>query len=111
MKNADLNLLLTGTAKFNRKANSINRNDLRSKNAHTAYRVTKVITLPLDAYTNFTKNLIDDYDFITKNQDYMGFRDNCYHCLMITANEASTAVLAESEGYDYARYSALVAKN
>lgn len=77
--------------------------------APTECVIEKVITLPTDEYDQFFKNMSDDYDFIKDNKD-LQFCDTqgVYHCILVVGEDRRDGVLIESEGYDYARYSAFL---
>ncbi len=59
-----------------------------------ACRVEKVITLSDDDYHFFTRNMLEDYDFLRENRDMMGYSDD--------------GILVDAQGSSYARYSAHV---
>jgi len=71
--------------------------------------VEKVIPLSGPAYDAFSRNLLRDYDFIRDNTDLM-YRDvdSVMHCLLVIGENRPDGILVESEGYDYARYAALL---
>ena len=71
--------------------------------------VEKRITLPDEDFIQFRHNMIDDYDFIKDNIDFM-FTDsnNVNHCLLILGETYDDGILTLSEGYDYAKYAAFV---
>ncbi len=70
--------------------------------------VEKVIMLPKEQYIHFTKNLMDNQDFISENKDLMYEEDGIRHCILVTGEGMDEGVLVESEGAAYARYSAFV---
>lgn len=72
------------------------------------FTLTKVITLPIEQYTAFTQNLLQDYDFIRENVDLMGEKDGVWQCILVTGDGTDEGVLVESEGASYARYAAFV---
>jgi hypothetical protein len=71
--------------------------------------VEKAIVVSHDEYSaliNVTENC---YDFIAENQEYMYYdNDNNRHCLLVCDEKSGDGVLINSEGYNYARYSAFV---
>ena len=71
--------------------------------------VSKVVELTKDQFAYFQQNLLHDYDFIAENVDAMRVDKNgVSHCLLVMGEECEDGVLVRSEGYDYARYSALL---
>ncbi len=74
-----------------------------------ACRVEKVITLSDDDYHFFTRNMLEDYDFLRKNRDMMGYSDDgIRHCLLVTSEHGDDGILVDAQGSSYARYSAHV---
>lgn len=73
--------------------------------------IEKTITLPKDEFQHFADNLLDDSDIVKNNLDLMRVDENeIWHCIKVTANGLPYSILVESEGYDYARYTAIVVK-
>ena len=69
--------------------------------------IEKVIELSAANYMHFTKNLLDDFDFIEANIDLMYVdTDQVKHCILVIEAGKTSGVLVESEGYSYARYAA-----
>lgn len=69
--------------------------------------VEKTVELPAEQFNHFSKNLLNDYDFILENIDQM-YQDNngVNHCLLVLCEERDDGIIVESEGSSYARYSA-----
>lgn len=77
-------------------------------NASSQFAVVDVVELKPADYDQFTRNLLTDYDFIAVRKDKMFTDQNgVRHCILVKMIEAPSGILVESEGYDYARYSAL----
>lgn len=71
--------------------------------------VEKTVELPADLFAYFSRNLLDDYDFILENIDFMyQDKDGVNHCLLVLGEDQDDGILVESEGSAYARYSAFV---
>lgn len=70
--------------------------------------VEKTIVLPEAEYQYFAKHLLRDYDFIRDNRELMYERDDVWHCLLVAGKDSHEGILVESEGSNYARYSALM---
>lgn len=72
-------------------------------------KVEKVIRLSDDEYCNFAGNMLAYHDFIRENRDLMRrTADGCWHCLLVVGESLPDGILVEAEGYEYARYTALV---
>lgn len=53
--------------------------------------------------------MLEDYDFIEQNTDLMYVdRDGVWHCVLVKAVSGHEAILSQSEGYDYNRYSGYI---
>lgn len=71
--------------------------------------IEKVITLSGTQYDNFAARMHLRYDFIRDNIDLMRCDSNdVYHCLLVVGEGREDGVLIQSEGADYARYSAFM---
>lgn len=65
-----------------------------------------VVVLSTSEYERFRKNLLDDYEFIRVNKDRMGVRDGVIHCILVMGERSEDGILVNSEGANYARYTA-----
>lgn len=73
--------------------------------------IEETVELEPAEYEDFTKNLLGDYEFIARHKGKMWVDGNeVWHCLLVKAKGAKEGVLVESEGYDYARYTAYFAE-
>lgn len=71
--------------------------------------IEKIIELTSQQYDAFSKNMLDDYDFIRNNIDLMYCdREGIYHCLLVVGEDRPDGILVESEGSSYARYAAFL---
>ena len=70
--------------------------------------VEKVIKLSGHEYDRFSRQLLSEQDFISDNQNNMGFDDGVRHCLLVVSDERRDGILVDSSGYNYARYAAFV---
>ena len=102
---------------FERKANCIddlnfnNRIEFLKKYGKKV-RIEKEITLSETEYETFINNLNDDYAFIAKNKELMYTdKDGVWHCILVRSKENPHMILVQSEGYDYARYTAIFHQN
>lgn len=69
--------------------------------------IEKVILLDDDTMYAFEEDLLEDWDFIKDNVDYM-YQDtnNIDHCILVMRDGGDYGIVIQSEGYHYARYSA-----
>lgn len=59
----------------------------------------------------FENNFFADSKIIKANQELMKVDENeVWHCLKITSKKADYSILVNSDGYDYARYTAIIKK-
>jgi len=95
-------------AHFFRKACTIEElKDIIGRDKGSEYTIEETVELEQAEYERFTKNLLDDFDFIAQRKDKMWMDGNkVWHCLLVKAKGAEEGILVESEGYDYARYAA-----
>lgn len=70
--------------------------------------IEKVIHLSDSAFARFQQVLLDDYDFIHDNAELMRIEDGVTHCLLVVGKTSGDGILVNSEGSDYARYSAFL---
>lgn len=72
-------------------------------------KVESIVELSYSEFQDFKNYLFDNRPFIEDNIDYM-YRDNegINHCLLVLGEGEEDGILVESEGYSYARYSALL---
>ena len=90
---------------FFRKAH---KDDLIPKNE---VKIEKVVTLQINEFRKFENRLLDNYDFIKENKEHMFIDENgVWNAILVTAKEIDYGILVQSEGYDYARYTAFISK-
>ena len=71
--------------------------------------IEKVIELENDEYKRFSDNLLFDYDFIKDNIDSQYVDSNgIFHCLLVISKNGNDAIIVESEGSSYVRYSSFL---
>ena len=73
--------------------------------------IEKIVVLNSDEFNFFCANFMSDQEYITKNVDLMYLCDGKWHCILVKSCDSEIGVLVESEGYDYARYTAVVNLN
>ena len=78
----------------------------------TLDEIEKEILLEPREFNRFIDEPLSDYEFIKDNIDLM-YCDNLdvFHCLFVTSDEHDFGILVESEGYQYARYTAYLPKS
>jgi len=75
----------------------------------SACEVEKVIQLTDVQFLYFKMDLLHEYPFIKENAEFMFTDgDRVRHCLLVMGETERDGVLVDNEGYDYARYTALV---
>lgn len=73
--------------------------------------VVREIVIPLKQFDKFINRMLDDYDFIEENKDLMYIDEHgVWHAIFVTAEEMDYGILIQSEGYNFARYSAYLTK-
>lgn len=72
-------------------------------------RVVAEVTLAKKEYDRFREDLMEDHGFISQHTQKTGVKDGQFLCILVRkAGTKHTAIAVESDGYDYARYAALV---
>lgn len=99
------------TACFYRKAASVR--DLAAKAPFpekARFQITKVIELPRNQYRRYMNELWRDVSFISRNGSNMSFdeKSETFLCLFVTSRDEISGLLIEADGFDYARYAALI---
>ena len=77
---------------------------------HSQYQIEKIIELSAEEFKKFISNFYEDKDFIINNQSLMYFADGITYCIGITTEDSDKIILIDSQGYDYARYTAIINK-
>ena len=102
---------MINTAIFMRKACNLKElKHLTAKYPHQTahFIITKYIELNDDEFKDFCNDFFEDRKFIVENEIHMHFGDDKYYCLLIYNKNSNDGILVESEGYSYARYTAVV---
>lgn len=72
-------------------------------------RVVAEVTLGKAEYSHFKENLFEDYSFIKEHTEKTGVENGEFRSILIRkAGVKHTAIAVQSDGYDFARYAALV---
>lgn len=69
--------------------------------------IEDIVELDEVNYAEFCINPLGYYDFISDRKDLMYKNDEDWHCILVMGENQVDGIFAESEGYDYARYTAL----
>ena len=73
--------------------------------------IDKEIVLTSDELAVFENDLLADSEIVKENRAIMKVdKDQVWHCIAVTSKDAQYRILVESEGSDYARYTAIVQK-
>ncbi len=72
--------------------------------------IEKTITLTPSEFAAFCDDFLEEWDFIKENKDLMKEKDGIWHCIKVTARGSKISVLVECEGYEFARYTAVIKK-
>jgi hypothetical protein len=71
--------------------------------------VDKIVELDYREYEDFRSNMLRDQPFIAEfNSTLRPSGDGTLHCLLVLGEDHEDGVLIDTQGYDYARYSALI---
>lgn len=91
---------------------AINLEDLLETTDHYGVKksrpflIEKVVELSEKDFKTFTNELYEYYSFLYECREDMYSEGECLHCILITTPEHNRGILAEAEGYAYARYTA-----
>ena len=90
----------------------MNTEDLEQAKNRNEAQETQVIAeviLSKKDYDSFKENLAEDYDFISQHTQKTGVMDGRFRCILVRkAGTKHAAIAVQSDGYDFARYAALV---
>ena len=82
---------------------------IENKAQKETYSIRKTIFLDAGEFMTFTRNLTDDFDFLKENTTLCGPGiDEYINCLAIKNNDTDEMILVNTEGYSYARFTALL---
>lgn len=70
------------------------------------YVVEKTIELEKQEFDSFIIDYYASRKWIKENLKHMWNEGGVWHCLLVTTKNNQVGILIESEGYDYARYTA-----
>jgi hypothetical protein len=98
--------------RMQRKANSIAdwKQALRYNTVKSSPAViNKVVKVSRAEYDYLRDNLLADNEIVIANKGSMWYDDKWY-CIAVTTAEEDEVIVIESEGYDYARYTAIITR-
>ncbi len=74
------------------------------------YKIERIIEVPKTEYQRLSNDFFLPRPYIADHLDDMWFDDKeeCWHCIMVRTPSTKEALLVESEGFGYARYTAFV---
>lgn len=107
MKKIEIGTMLTGN--FLRKADG--REELEWAMNQRHRNKIKVIAIEVVTQKEFDQLMefpLADYDFIARHADDCNEVGNLWESLLVMTEDGDIALAVETEGYDYARYAALV---
>ena len=94
---------------FCRKARHVRNLQYSAEAKPVRVEVVKIIHLTQEQYQHFSTHLLEDMPFIKANRGLTNLdRQGVNHCLLVTTRKNQDAVLVDSQGYDYPRYTAYV---
>lgn len=96
---------------FHRKLNCKEELLMASQDDEQArYKIERIIEVTKTEYQRLSNDFFLPRPYIADHWDDMWFDDEeeCWHCIMIRTPNAKEALLVESEGFGYARYTAFV---
>ena len=70
--------------------------------------VVKVIQLNGQQYRDFSANLLRDMPFLIPNKHLTGYDKGVTRCLLVTTRSRKDGILADCQGFNFARYSCYV---
>ena len=85
--------------------------DLRTAHRKGKLKSIRVIAtewMEENEFRRFGENLLEEYPFIQRHKDEAGERGGVMYSILVRCKGHCEAIAVEPEGYDYARYAALV---
>lgn len=70
--------------------------------------INKVIQLEENDFFKVLEHPLEDYDFLEKNSQFMGYVNGIYQCVLLVGEGRTDGLLVESEGAAYCRYAAYI---
>ena len=70
--------------------------------------IEKTINVSDDEFRSLCNDFFEARSYITENIDEMYEQNGVWHCILVKSDNSTIGILIESEGYDYARYTAVI---
>lgn len=70
--------------------------------------IEKTLVISEEEYKSLCGDFFEYREYITDNLNEMYMENGVWHCMLVKSPTSETGILIESEGYDYARYTAVV---
>lgn len=75
----------------------------------TPIKVIATVNLETADFEHFANNLLEDYNFIEEHTGESGTdREGNEYCIIVGTTDRSEKIAVNPEGYNYARYAALI---
>lgn len=74
----------------------------------SACSVEDIVELDAAEYASLYQGLLADKEYISQRKKLMGYENGTEHCVLILGKGQEDGILVQSEGYNYARYSAFI---
>lgn len=74
--------------------------------------IEKVVEVSLKEFSKYINGTLSDFDYIKENKHLMFIDEKqVWHCIFLTAKELDHGILIQSDGHNFARYSAYLEKS
>jgi hypothetical protein len=70
--------------------------------------IEKTIEVSEGEFKSLCGDFFKNREYITANLDEMYMENGIWHCILVKCAASEIGILIESEGYDYARYTAVI---
>lgn len=89
------------------RTNFIRKAEPRELIPEDEFVIEKVVELSDRSFSCFIHDPLNDYDFIRDNKEHMWIDEHeVWHCILVKCPGCDFGILVNSEGSNYARYSA-----
>ena len=77
------------------------------------FQIERVITISETDFDKLSYDFYENQKFIKENNDCMWFsnNENCHHGIAVICKSKNIAILIDSQGFAYARYTAIIEKS
>lgn len=70
--------------------------------------IEKTVELSNEEFNELCDDFFKYRNYIIENLCHMYMQEGVWHCILVKSSTSKIGILIESEGYDYARYTAVV---